>query len=411
MHTRDEGADLLIEAGAVLASSLDVATTMVQVANLTVPRLADLCAIDMVADDGSIRDVAVVATQPEIARELERLRAGHPLDPGGRHPVARVIRSGEPQLLAEMTAFLLQSFAQGSEHARFMIDHDYRSAVVAPLSARSRTLGTLSVLRLGEHRPFTDEDTALVHELARRAALAIDNARLFGELQALERRQDAILASLAEAITVQDRAGRTVFANHAAADLLRASSPAELMDSTLSQIAERFQMLDEQGRELDVEQMPRTRVFAGEQPEPLLVRNIVRATGEERWLIVRSSPITDPATDRVEFAANVYEDITEVKRAQLAESFMAQAGRVLSSSMDYAETLGRVARLAVPAIADWCAIALLDEQGEIQQVAVHHADPQKVALAERLHRLYRPDPEQRVGVGGVIRSGEAGLFT
>ena len=108
--------------------------------------------------------------------------------------------------------------------------------------------------------------------------------------------------------------------------------------------------------------MPGRRLFAGERPEPLLVRNIVRASGEERWLIVRASPVTDPESGRVLFAVNVFENITEVKRAQLAESFMAEASRVLASSMDYAETLQRVARLAVPQIADWCAVDVLDRE-------------------------------------------------
>src|SRR5271165_459745 len=141
------GADLLIEAGAVLSSSLDVPTTMGQVARLTVPSLADLCVIDLLANDGSISDVAVAGAEGSVAAELENLRARHPVDPDGAHPVARVIRSGEPELLPRMTERLLRSFAEGSEHARFMIDHDYRSAVVAPLLARNRTLGALSVLR------------------------------------------------------------------------------------------------------------------------------------------------------------------------------------------------------------------------------------------------------------------------
>src|ERR1700730_1013572 len=85
--------DLLIEAGAVLASSLDVAATMQQVAELAVPNLADLCVIDRREEDGSITGVAVAAS-PELARELEDLRQRFPLDPGGAHPVARVIRSG-----------------------------------------------------------------------------------------------------------------------------------------------------------------------------------------------------------------------------------------------------------------------------------------------------------------------------
>jgi serine phosphatase RsbU (regulator of sigma subunit) len=272
---------LLIEAGVVMASSLDVATTMGRVAQLTVPRLADLCVIDLRDEDGSIRDVAVACADEGLARELERLRANYPLDPQGEHPVARVIRSGDPVLLPEMSSALLSSFAQGSKHAEFMIEHGYSSAVVAPLQARERTLGALSVLRLGDGRPYSKDDEGLVLELARRASLAIDNARLFSELH----------------------------------------------------------------------------------------------------------------------------------RVQIAESFMAEASRVLASSMDYGETLKRVTQLVVPQIADWCAIDLLSEQGEIERVAAHHVDPARLALAERLDLDYRPTLDEPLGVPEVIRTGEARIFT
>jgi serine phosphatase RsbU (regulator of sigma subunit) len=266
---------LLIEAGAVLASSLDLTTTMGQVARLTVPQLGDLCVIDLRDEDGSIRDVAVASVDDGLARELEELRTSFPLDPLGEHPVAQVIREGEPVLLPEMSSALLSSFAQGSEHARFMIEHDYHSAVVAPLLARERTLGALSVLRLGGGQPYGDEDMALVLELARRAALAIDNARLFSELH----------------------------------------------------------------------------------------------------------------------------------RVQVAESFMAEASRVLASSMDYGETLKRVTRLVVPQVADWCAIDLVNEEEEIERVAVHHVDP------ARLDRDYRPRLDEPTGVPEVIRTGVSRIYT
>jgi PAS domain S-box-containing protein len=402
---------LLIEAGAVLASSLDLTTTMGQVAELTVPQLADLCVIDLRDDDGSIRDVAVASADEKLAGELEQLRASYPLDPHGQHPVAQVIRSGKPVLLPEMTSALLSSFAQGSKHAEFMIEHGYRSAVVAPLVARGRTLGALSTLRLGTSTPYGQEDMELVGELARRAALAIDNARLFSEVQSVERRLEAVLVNLAEAITVVDEQGRTVFANQAAADLLQVDTPNELMEAPPGSVMPRFLVMDEQGHELDLDRMPGRRLFAGERPEPLLVRNIVRATGEERWIIVRSSPIADPDTGRIAYAVNVFENITEVKRVQLAEGFMAEASRVLASSMDYSETLKRVARLAVPQIADWCAVDLLGDRGEIERVAIHHPNPDMVRLAERLNRDYRPATDQSTGVPEVIRSGEARIFT
>jgi serine phosphatase RsbU (regulator of sigma subunit) len=154
--------------------------------------------------------------------------------------------------------------------------------VVAPLLARERTLGALSVLRLGDGGRYGKEDEGLVLELARRAALAIDNARLFSQLH----------------------------------------------------------------------------------------------------------------------------------HVQIAESFMAEASRVLASSLDYEETLKRVTRLVVPQIADWCAIDLLDSGGrEIERVAAHHVDPARVQLAERLDRDYRPRLDEPLGVPDVIRTGEARIFT
>lgn len=403
--------EILLEAGAVLSSSLDLATTMQQVAALTVPRLADLCAIDLADPDGTIREVAVVTADATVAAGLEELRSRHPLDPHGGHPVARVIRSGEPELLPEMTHELLRSFAQGSEHAGFMIEHDYRSAIVAPLLARGRTLGAISTLRLGPSPPYRPEDQELVCELARRAALAIDNARLFSELRAVEQRLEAILVNVAEAITVVDGRGRTVFANEAAVELLGASSAEELVDGQPGAIMSRFLVLDEEGNELDLDDMPARRLLRGEPAEPLLVRNIVRTTGEERWLNVRSSAIADPVSGGIAYVVNIYENLTDVKRAQVAESFMSEVGRVLASSMDYAETLRRVAELAVPRVADWCAVDVVDERGNIERMAIHHRDSERLAAAVALEREYPRSLSQARAVPEVIRSGTTRVIT
>ncbi len=415
---RGDAAELLVEAGAALAGSLDPKTTMREVAKLTVPRLADLCVIDLLGEQGALNDIAVFAADEAIARGLEALRARSPLDPNGEHPVARVIRSGAPVLLTEMADSSLRTFAEDTGHAEFMIANNYRSAIVVPLQARGRILGAISVLRLEPNkpigpaqRPYGQEDLELAAELARRAALAIDNARLFSALRRLEQRLETILTSVAEAITVIDRDGATIFANQAAADLLGFATPAELVGVPPGATMSRFRVLTEQGEELDLESMPARRLFKGEHPGPLLVHNIVRETGEDRWLIVRASPIVDPETASLDYAVNVFENITEVKRVQLAESFMAEASRVLASSMDYTETLQEVARLAVPQIADWCAVDVLSDSGEIERVAVHHSDPRKIALAERLDRNYHPLPDDLAGVPEVIRSAEARIYS
>jgi PAS domain S-box-containing protein len=417
MTTADAGIEergwavaLLVETGAVLSSSLDLTTTMSQVAQLTIPLLADLCIIDLCDSGGAISELAAASADPEVASSLEELRARCPLDPGGAHPVACVIRSGEAQLLPEMSREALRTFAQGSEHARFMIGNGYRSAIVAPLTARGRTMGALSTLRLGDSQPYDHEDLELVCELARRAALAIDNAQLFRDVQSVEQRLEAVLSNLAEAITVVDDAGRTVFANHAALDLLGLRSLEELAAAEPSEIMSRFVVRSESGEELDPDAMPARRLFRGEPAPALLVRHLVRATGEERWVMVRASPILDPETGKVMYAANVLEDVTQVKRAQLAEAFMARASRVLASSLDYGETLRRIARLAVEEVADWCAVDVLGEKGRLERVAVHHNDPEKLALAEQLDRAYRPTLDEPFGVPEVIRTGEAQIY-
>jgi PAS domain S-box-containing protein len=292
-----------------------------------------------------------------------------------------------------------------------MLEREYRSAVVAPLVARGSTLGAMSLLRLGDGEPYGEDDLHVACELAVRAAMALDNARLYSELRGVEQRLEAVLVNLAEAITMEDERGRTVFANRAAAELVGVPAPEDVTRARPGELISRFVILDEHGKELGLEDMPGRKLFAGEQPAPLLVRNIVRATGEERWLMVRCSPVIDPDSNRVVYAVNVFENITEVKRAELAESFMAEASRVLSSSTDYVAALARVARLATPQIADWCAIDVLDEAGEIERVATHHADADKLGLLQRLQREYRPTLDERVGIGEVLRTGQARLYS
>ncbi|HTZ62750.1 MAG TPA: SpoIIE family protein phosphatase [Solirubrobacteraceae bacterium] len=237
-----------------------------------------------------------------------------------------------------------------------------------------------------------------------------DSGELHHEGPAVALLVEAVLENVAEAITVVDASGRTVFANRAALELLGLESEAELTQAEPGEIMSRFLVLDETGAELDLASMPGRRLFDGEPAIPLLVRNIVRATGEERWFVVRASPIVDPESREVLYAANVFENVTQVKRAQLAEAFMAQASRVLASSMDYNETLQRIARLAATQIAECCAVDVLGERGQLERVAVDHADPDKLALVEHLDRSYRPALDEPLGVPEVIRSGQAKIY-
>jgi serine phosphatase RsbU (regulator of sigma subunit) len=111
----------------------------------------------------------------------------------------------------------------------------------------------------------------------------------------------------------------------------------------------------------------------------------------------------------VRLAINVIEDITELKRAEQGQRFLAEAGRVLASSLDYHETLAAVARLAVPGIADWCAVDVL-AGGGLQRLAMAHADPAKVESVREVAERYPPDPAAPGGAFGVLRSGRSEVY-
>jgi serine phosphatase RsbU (regulator of sigma subunit) len=109
-------------------------------------------------------------------------------------------------------------------------------------------------------------------------------------------------------------------------------------------------------------------------------------------------------------AVSVIEDVTEAKEAELRQRFLAQAGVTLASSLDYEETLQRVAQLAVPGLADWCAVDIVDSAHRLQQVAIAHVDPDKVAFAREFRDRYPPDPNDDSGIYGVLRSGRPELY-
>ena len=166
-------------------------------------------------------------------------------------------------------------------------------------------------------------------------------------------------------------------------------------------------MLGEDGRPLAFDQLPGRRALMGEEPEPLTVGYRVRATGELRWSRVKARPMRS-ADGTVTRAINVVEDITDLKQAEETQRLLAEAGRVLAGSLDYEETLRRVAWLAVPDLADWCMVDVFTDRG-LERVAVAHADPARAEHARRMQGLLI-DPTADVGPAAAARTGRAELY-
>jgi len=179
---RRRAQEFLVAATRGLDASLDFARTARTIVETAVPDLAELCVLDFVRRDGWVGDSIVGAAQPAAAPVLEEIRRRTPLDPRGKHPVAQVLRSGRPMVWRDLTApDVMQTVVQSDEHRELIEETNYQSAAVAPLIARGSTLGAISFLHARTDLRYDADDLRLLGELADRAALALDNARLYEE--------------------------------------------------------------------------------------------------------------------------------------------------------------------------------------------------------------------------------------
>ncbi|MFN2590477.1 MAG: GAF domain-containing protein [Actinomycetota bacterium] len=173
---------MLSEASSVLAAGIvDFERVLSMAAELAVPFFADWCAVDILRDDGSIERMAIAHSDPakrELGRELQRRYPADPDAPGG---VARVLRTGRAELIPEITDQMLVEAAPDDEFLRKVRAIGLRSLIIVPLVARGRTLGAMSLATAESRRVYAPEDQALAEDLARRIALAMDNARLYHE--------------------------------------------------------------------------------------------------------------------------------------------------------------------------------------------------------------------------------------
>src|SRR3712207_3625664 len=175
------GLKFLSEASAALSSSLDYHATLADLARLAVPRLADWCAVDILEKDGLVRRLAVAHEDPEKVRWAHELQRRYPDDPSASQGVPQVLRTGRSEFYPEITDEMLVASARDLQHLKIMREVGLTSAMIVPLVARERTLGAISLMSVESGRRYGKADLELAEELAVRAALAVENARLYQE--------------------------------------------------------------------------------------------------------------------------------------------------------------------------------------------------------------------------------------
>jgi signal transduction histidine kinase/GAF domain-containing protein/ActR/RegA family two-component response regulator len=436
----------LAEAARMLAQSLDYAATVRCVVDLAVPAFADWCLVDLLTEDGMSFDrVAVghhLAGGDAVARALKQR---YPLRQEPQSRVERALLEGRSFLSRDMDEAAVRAVARDEAHLEALLTMRVRSAVVAPMVARGRAIGVLSLLVCA--RNFDQRDLWFGEQLAHSAAAAIDNARLY-EAERRARVQitqlQAVTAALSRASTAEEVAAdccrigsEAVGAHSAALWLAQADGSLRLAGAWGSspEFLQRFQVIPAGTRGL-----PAMAVLAS--GEPLWVETAAdyqRAAPEfyavaasaDRLVAYGAVPISldgrvngvlvfahalghhydsaeraffsalaqhcSQALDRARLLDTERRLLESERRASARVRLLAQVSETLSSSLDLDETLRKIAKLVVPTLADWCVIDLV-EGDVIRRVATENPDPRKVERA--LERAARS--EVRVGDGSAI---------
>jgi signal transduction histidine kinase len=452
--TPDEGVRFLAEAGEALASSLDWEETLVQVARLAVPALADWCIVDVLDDDGvTIKQVAVSAADPEKENLLREMRMLYPPTIDSPQPAPQTLRSGEPVLFLEFDPATLRSTTCDERHFELVARLDPTSAIAVPLVARARVIGSLTLAMSESGRRYGERDVALATGLAGRAALAVDNAVLFlRERQARAEAEEAV-TRLRDLEVISEAALTHLDLNRLLENLLDGVRKVTQTDTAVALL------LDEHGEELiaswsrgleeEVEagvRIPVGRGFAGrvaadrspvfipdtekaELVNPLLVKRGLKSLlgvpllVEGRLLGVlhvgslQHRVFTDDdqrtlqlLADRVALAIEQSRLYESERAASRRLEFLAEASELLGSTLEYETAMQRLSVLTVPYLGDWCIVDLVASDGRVERVAVAHSVPGLREKEYELQERFLLNPESPHGPARAIKARRSELI-
>lgn len=278
---REEMQRFLADAGRLLVAGLDPRLMLESVARLTLSGLADWCVVETVGEAGSLTELAVAHRDPEKLELVRRMRRLYPPSAGQPTIQLRVLATGTAELIPDVSEALLKNIARGAGHLRMLRELDPRSLIVVPLRVGERTLGTISLANTNSRQRFTPEDLRLAEDLARRAALAIENATLYQAEQEARRRAERATEQTARLQAVTAALSKAATSNHVAEVLVSQGTAAVGADGgfvrLLSSDGQRLRLVAAKGTSnhfvSSYQQLPLTSPFPGAQ--------VLRVDGEQ----------------------------------------------------------------------------------------------------------------------------------
>ncbi|HET6173678.1 MAG TPA: SpoIIE family protein phosphatase [Gaiellales bacterium] len=379
-----EALGLLASIGEQLARSLEPGVALRTLADLVVPTLADQCIVDTVIGD-EVQRLVVVNADPgvhEAALVLER----YPPVLSSETPVAVAIRTGEPQLVAS-TVDLPDGAYRNTEHRIAVGRVGIRTMLSMPLLVRGRTLGALTFGWQSTTLPGEDRQQ-LAAQIARRVALALDNSALYQEAHGERERLAALVRQLPLGVIIAESSSRKLlFTNQRAQEMLGHGASERSIAGPHAEFVHRALEGDStSGSEIEV----------------------IRADGSHGIVSLSAEPVRDAGGEIVAAVATLF-DLTEHRQREEALAFLAEASVVLTETLDLQHTLAELVELAVPRLADWCTIDMV-ERGEIRNVGVAHSNPESARLARRVQERRPLRAQASSGVSAALSTGRSQLI-
>lgn len=326
-----------------------------------------------------------------VGREMAELIVPPDLREPHRRALARCVETGEGTLLGKR----IELRAIRRDGSEFPIE-----LTITRIGQTDPPMFT-GFIRDITTRQASEEERERLLELERVARADADQSR--GQLA-------AILSGVADAVTAQAPDGSLLFANETAVELLGFATLDELLAAPVAEVSRRFAPLDEEGRPLPTEQLPGRIALKQGRSAEAVIRFSDPRDGSDRWSRVKSTPVMG-GDGEVAMAINVIEDVTELKRAEEAQRLLAEAGRLLASSLDTDAILQRIANLAIaPWLADWCGLHVVDADGRQPMVAWASSDADLGKKLAAIEERRPPDPRGSTGVAAVIRTAESAVY-
>jgi PAS domain S-box-containing protein len=385
-----------------VAAALSAARTREQVIDVVIAHGtrvagADTCTLYVLDEAGkSLELIGERGVPPVLVPRISRIT------PDSGSPTFEAVRSGRSTWVETEAEYR----AQFPKFAETKVEGPRAKAFWSvPLVVEGSPIGLLA-MGFYEERKFSNDDRTLVDTLSQQCGQALLRATRFDAEDRARRWFTTTLRSIGDAVIATDARGLITFMNPVA-EAITEWTESEARGQPLDEV---FVIFSETTR-APVES-PVAKVLREGKVVGLANHTVLRSKrGREVPIDDSGAPIRNEAGELFGVVL-VFRDVSREKSERARREFLTKAGEALVASLDYQVTLATVARLAVPVIADWCAVDIVEPGATVpSQAAVAHSDPSKLRFAEELGKRYPPDPNARTGSPEVIRSGKAELYS